>query len=375
MNKPLSICICGGGHLAHALVSTLGAHPAVDVRLLTRRPADWSKTVEAHCLDDYLLLGRARVISSDPSEVIPGADVVLLAVPAFARTDVLKKIYPQINRDALVGSIPGTAGFDWITRRILGGGVTVFGVQRAPYVCRILEYGRSVQISGIRPCIYLGAIPCTESPWISRLMQQALGLPVVPLPNYLAVTLTPGNSFFHSSRLYSLFRGWGRDTVFSKEILFYEEWDDYATKMYCAFDREIQDITHNIPVDLTCVIPAMKHYRVKTPLEMTRTIRSIRALKGLKVPLRATADGYVPDFEHRFFTEDIYHGLVSVRGIASLAGVRTPAIDKVLRWAGRLVGRRFIRGGRLLASENPDLPIPENFGIHTREELVSRATY
>jgi hypothetical protein len=47
----------------------------------------------------------------------------------------------------------------------------------------------------------------------------------------------------------------------------------------------------------------------------------------------------VPDFENRYFTEDIPLGLCVYKGIADIVGVPTPVMDTVLAWAqGRVAG-------------------------------------
>ena len=73
-----------------------------------------------------------------------------------------------------------------------------------------------------------------------------------------------------------------------------------------------------------------------------KAIQTNAAFQGIKHPVKTTEDGrYVPDFTHRYLTEDVPYGLVVIRGIAEIVGVQTPNIDKVLTWCQEKMGQRI----------------------------------
>ena len=56
--------------------------------------------------------------------------------------------------------------------------------------------------------------------------------------------------------------------------------------------------------------------------------------------MKQTADGkYLIDFKFRYMQEDLPFGLVVMKGIASIAGVETPTMDKVIMWAQKVMGK------------------------------------
>ena len=56
----------------------------------------------------------------------------------------------------------------------------------------------------------------------------------------------------------------------------------------------------------------------------------VLSLQGLTHPTVKNADGkYVPNFKYRYLLEDIPFGLLVMKGVAALAGVPTPTMDKV----------------------------------------------
>jgi len=77
-------------------------------------------------------------------------------------------------------------------------------------------------------------------------------------------------------------------------------------------------------------------------------IQTNAAYQGLKHPVKKTDDGkFVPGFSHRYMTEDIPYGLVVIRGIAEIAGVQTPNIDKVLTWSQKQMGKEYLVNSKL----------------------------
>jgi len=60
---------------------------------------------------------------------------------------------------------------------------------------------------------------------------------------------------------------------------------------------------------------------------------------GLLAPMQKTDDGFIPDFQARYLSEDVPNNLLVTRGIAEMAGVSTPLIDRVIYWAQARLGK------------------------------------
>ncbi len=350
--------------MAHVLATALGACPELLVRILTRRPSEWSRELEIHYRQEYLLRGAIETATDDPAVALAGAEIVFITTPANIFKEILGRIQPHVESGAWVGALPGTGGFDWIARETLGPGTRVFGFQRAPYVCRTIRYGKSVALSGIRPKVRMAALPPGEAPGLARRLSAYLNLPIEITPHFLPITLSPGNPLFHSARLFALFRDWDGRTTLRTCPLFYEEWDAAATDCYLSLDRELQAVAKALPVDMSAVRPVLAHYQAATPIELTQRIQGIEALRGILAPMRPVDDGFVPDFEHRFVTEDILHGLAVQRAVARLAGVPTPTMDEIIAWAKSHISTDPNR---------PEPALPEHYGIHDVATLVDRS--
>jgi hypothetical protein len=97
---------------------------------------------------------------------------------------------------------------------------------------------------------------------------------------------------------------------------------------------------------------------------------SNRAYQGLRLPARrAAGGGYQVDYNARYLTEDVPFGLVVVRGIAQLAGVPTPALDEVIRWAESRTGRRYLMNDLLAGPDVAGSRAPQAYGIDSLDAL------
>ena len=136
---------------------------------MTRRPEAWSRVVTcelqrpskkkemgrygnvSHPSAEVLqtVKGTINMISSDPVEVIPEADVIVLCMPVHQYRDALKHLAPYINRtkkEVFVGTVYGQAGFNWmmheVERMYRLENVCAFAIGLIPWICRTVEYGK-----------------------------------------------------------------------------------------------------------------------------------------------------------------------------------------------------------------------------------------
>jgi len=371
------IAICGGGNVAHVLAGLLSQRKGLETRVLTRKPDFWSESIRV--LDDQhrSTTGRPHVISNQAGEVISGADLVILALPAYARATVLKTIAPHLTGNVWVGSLPGGGGFDWLVQKALqdaSASVSIFGAQRVPYISRITHYGREVFGSPKKEGIAIAAVPQSRSSEIASILEDILQMPVSCLNNFLEITLATSNPILHPARMYTLFHNYETEKFWQERILFYEGWDDAASELLIRMDREVHDIFARIPLDLSYILPLLEHYGVSNAQELTRKISGIASFKEIPTPMLEIENGFIPDFQSRYFTEDIPFGLLIIKGVAAIAGTATPVIDTVITWAQMMMHKEYIINGKLEGKDIAETLIPQNAGIVTTAELIRQAT-
>ena len=100
-------------------------------------------------------------------------------------------------------------------------------------------------------------------------------------------------------------------------------------------------------------------------------IQTNAAYQGLKHPVKTTEDGkFVADFTYRYMTEDIPYGLVVIRGIAEIAGLETPNMDKVLTWCQEKMGKEYLVNSKLQGKDVKSSRAPQRYGFNTLESIL-----
>ncbi|MEQ8966778.1 MAG: NAD/NADP octopine/nopaline dehydrogenase family protein [Azospirillaceae bacterium] len=368
------LCLVGGGAVAHALAAMAGAAGQAEIRVLTRRPAVWSGTVRAVYRETLVLDGAIDRVGAEAGELVPGAGLVLIAAPAFAWEPLLRAVAPHLSPGAAVGIAGGGCGFDWLARGLLGPAHPVFALQLCPVNARLREPGREVAVAGVRGTVGLAADPPSSAPGLAARVSAVLGLTVEPLSHPLEVTLAPGNAAFHGARLYGLF-GPGAPPV-RPGTGFYADWDDRSSEIYLALDAELGALRRATGLPLAGARPVTERLGVATASEMTAVIRAIPSLQGIPAPAAPARSGEPAcraDPGHRFFREDIPHGLAVLRAVADLLDVRVPVIDRVLRWGEALVGLDLVTARGVDGGDTRHLPLPARAGIVDRTGLIGAA--
>lgn len=326
------ICICGGGSLGHVVAGYLAATKPVKVNVLTQRPERWSREIVVDTPDGKVLHGGLNVVSSDPAEALSGVDVVLLCLPGFAIRDELIKIRPYLNKDTYVGSVFSSTGFFFEAMKLLGEDITLWGFQRVPFIARTEEYGHSAHLLGYKSAHNIAVERCDDKEGFRALIESLFDAPVTLLRNYYEASLTNSNPLLHTSRLYTMFGGENEGKVFPRMILFYEEWTVEAAQLLIDMDEEFFTILRYLPVSEGYLPRILDYYESHDAESLARKLSSIQGFKGITSPMKETAEGWVPDFASRYFTEDFPYGLRYIWELAHQLNIDVPYIDKVYNW-------------------------------------------
>jgi len=381
------ITICGGGNGAQTLLPIAARNLGCPVDIYAPLGDEAQRLragVEAHGGLEATGAVRAKArphrISADPAKVIPGSQVVLLVLPAFAHEATLRQIAPCLDRNAWVGAIPARGGFDYCAVPILQErgreDVTLFGLQTLPWACRIEEYGRKVHVLGVKRAVAAACRPAARTGQIAPLLEGMVGLPIGIAGSLLALTLANTGQLIHPGIMYSLFSRWDGRPL-DQAPLFYQGLNVEGAKLLAGLSDDVQAVRARLEgaLDLSVVEPLhdwlLRAYgeAIADPSTLHSAFASNSAYAGLRAPVREETPGrYVPDFASRYLAEDVPFGLAASRAIAHLAGVETPAIDQVIAWAGNRLGRDY------LGHDAGEARIPQKYGLKTLEQLIAFTT-
>ena len=384
--KVNKITVCGGGNGAQTLVPIAAYNLGCPVDLYAPLGDEAQRLragVEAHggleVEGAMQAIARPHRISANPAEVISGSEVVVLVLPAFAHEATLRQIAPYLERGAWVGAIPARGGFDYCAVPILQEegreDVALFGLQTLPWACRIEEYGRRVHVLGVKKAVDAASRPAARIGKIAPLLERMLGLPIGATASLLALTLANTGQLIHPGIMYGLFARWD-GTPLDQAPLFYQGLDAEGAKVLADLSHDVQAIRARLAgaLDLSAVQPLhnwlLRAYgeAIAKPSTLHSAFTSNSAYAGLRAPVREVDPGqFVPDFSSRYLTEDVPFGLVASQAIARLAGVETPAMDRVIAWAGGRLGRDY------LGRDAGEARIPQKYGLESVEQLIAFA--
>ena len=102
-------------------------------------------------------------------------------------------------------------------------------------------------------------------------------------------------------------------------------------------------------------------------------VKNNPSYKDLKHPMEKKGSKYVPNFNYRYLTDDIPYGLAVLRGIAEIAKVKTPTIDKILLWGQEKIGKEYLKGGKLRGKDVPETRSPQKYGFTKLDDIVKQS--
>lgn len=330
------VTICGGGSLGHVIAGWLTAKGKAEVSILTNRPEKWSRELVIDTPEKSLLYGKITKVSGKPEEVIPEADVVLLCLPGFLIRDELVNIAPHLSKETLVGSVFSSTGFFFEAMEILPEEQPLWGFQRVPFIARVAEYGHSAHLMGYKSSLNIAIEHTANRDEFRAMIEEWFEIPVSMLNNYYEASLTNSNPLLHTSRLYTMF---SRGQVYERMIMFYEEWTEEAADLLIKMDAEFFELLKVLPVAKDYLPTILDYYESHDAQSLAAKLGSIKGFKGIQSPMKETAEGWVADYESRYFTEDFPYGLRYIYDLMHKHNIPSPNIDMVYDW-GININRR-----------------------------------
>lgn len=329
-----TICICGGGSLGHVIAGWLSSKGKACVNILSGHPEKWNSGMTVFTPSEEVLHGHISKVSSEPSEVVTDADVVLFCYPGFMIASELERIRTYLKPDAYVGTVFSSTGFFFEALNILDESQPLWGFQRVPFISRVKEYGASAALLGYKPCYHIAVenLSDEEKRSFADMISDWFERPVHLLKNYYEASLTNSNPLLHTSRLYTMFGDRNEGRVYPRMINFYEEWTVEAADLLIRMDEEFFRLLKVLPVTEGYLPRILDYYESHDAESLARKLSSIQGFKGITSPMLQVDGGWIPDFRSRYFTEDFPYGLKYIWQLAHDNGIDTPNIDMVYSW-------------------------------------------
>jgi NAD/NADP octopine/nopaline dehydrogenase, alpha-helical domain/NAD-dependent glycerol-3-phosphate dehydrogenase N-terminus len=388
------VAICGSGNAGHALAVALSQNfeGVVSWLIGSEEKADLlRRRISGPGLQSTgVITGRAdrlRTISSDPAEVIPDADIVMIVVPAFGHAAVLNRIKPYVGATTTIGCLPTRGGFEFeastlISEEGLCARPTLFGLQTLPWSTRVVHLGETVNFGAVKAKVVMATLPADDGPDLACQLSKLLGTTVVSTDGFVNLTLGNPGQYIHPGLMYGHFHSWNGEEYTEDTIpMFYAQATDVMGQVVEQLSSDAIAVAQRIEeesrgaLDLGDVVPVHEwlqssYSRVTGDVTTVATCLRTGPIQARKAPVTEVGNGrFVPDFGYRYLREDIPYGLVVTRAFGEIADVPTPMIDEVITWAQSKMQKVYLVDGRLEGPDARDLPIPQNYGISTLPDL------
>lgn len=270
-------------------------------------------------------------------------------------------LIPFLNKNHHLVFIPGSGGAELFFKDALNKGATITGLQRVHAIARIIEFGKLVKESGIKPKLRIASVPSSYNEVAAKDLHELYELPIEKLDNYLNVTFVNSNPILHTSRLATIFKDYPTITKYDSLPLFYEGWDNPSSDLLIKMDDELFVIIDSLKqkgLEVNEVEPLLKYYESHDAESLTRKLSSIVAFKGIGTPSIKNEDGsFSPDLNSRYFTADFPYGLDILLSFGNTIGLDLPYMKKVSSWYHVMSG-------------NKDSFSLDKFGIKTVEDII-----
>lgn len=399
MTELTRVLICGTGSGAHALAA-VASRNGFEVCVLSQSADKAQRWTELLQRQPLAVVGRNGhnggsawnanyfTVTDDPAVAVSGCNFIVFAVPTFSHERYLELLEPEIGDGCIIVGLPGQNGFEFEVRKALGPKLrncVVMNFESLPWSCRVVEFGKTVRVNGTKETL-AGAVQGdltktkVREPLVT--LQRLLGeFPKLRLSGHmLGINLMSLNAYSHPPIMYGRWKDWDGKPL-DQQPLFFQGVDEDTAALLEKISDEVVAISRRImsgypEVDLSQVIPMYEwdiaHYgnQIKDKTNLMTALRTNVLYQGRTHPMIQTENGqHIPDFNHRFLLEDI-PSLAVIRGIAEIAGVETPNLDKVLLWGQEKMNKEYLVGSKLIGKDLMSTRCPQRYGLTTIEELL-----
>ncbi len=269
-------------------------------------------------------------VPAEIGEAVEGAEFIFVVTQAQGHAPIAELLAPVIGAEQTVVVMPGSAGGALEMRRIIGEArgfpPTIAETATLPYAACI-EGERGVRIIHHVALVKLAALPASETPRVIEALQPVFpGL--APAVNVLETMLSNGNPVIHPPVMLlnaGLVERSGGDWEFYEEGV-----TPAAADLIRALDKERLALGRPMGLEL---MPEPEMSRRQGYSEHDDYLRAYRDGPGFQNL------GGPATLQHRYLTEDVACGLVTMLELGEVFGVELPTMSAVTQLASALLGR------------------------------------
>jgi len=291
---------------------------------------------------------------------------------------------PHLAEGTAIGTIEGA----WWGRPPLGGvleHLTFFGIDTLPWVARIRDYGKSVDINGTKE-VWVASSPMDKKEELTSRLERFIGIKFCAGSNLLSLFALDLSLIIHPGLMFGKCSRWD-GTPFDEAPLFYHGMDEHTAHIMETMDAEACGVKAALlakypDLDLSDSLPTLEWLqdaygdKIADKSTFLSSFTTNASYAGLVFPVKAALDSpgkKVYEFNYRYLTSDVPYGLLVIKGIAELLEHPTPTMDAAIVWAQAQIGKEWLLDGRVNGKDLDETRAPQKYGIKTLEDFMAGA--
>jgi opine dehydrogenase len=343
----LKIAVLGGGNGSFAAASDF-ALQGHDVRLWRR---DAGQVAAHQAARSRILLRDSNgqhdiglaLVTTEIGDAVQNAELILCPTPAFAQSDIARRLVPHLRDGQVVFLPPATFGSMIFATAMRDAGnrakVSFAETGTLPWLTR--KHGPfEVAITIRAKRLPVGVFPLEGANHALQVIARAFPGVIEPCGDALSGALMNAGPIIHPPLI----------TMNAGPIEHFERWDIHKEGTQSAIRR----VTDALDAERIAVREALGYGGPHFPLAHHYAKQGEIWMYGRGSHGRLTDSGDWRErlvlTEHRYMREDLMLGLSFLVSVAELAGVPTPLARSFLAIGGAICGEDFLRNGRTLAS-------------------------
>lgn len=335
----MKIAILGAGNVALANACYL-SHAGHDAHVWSSFPEERNALARAGAVTyEGFMSGRAKITASpDARTCIDGADIVMIAAPAFAHQALMSAACPHVTEAQHIVVHPVTGLSSLLMSRMLkarGIKPVILDLSTSLFATRKTA-ATSVRLISIKNVIELAAIPDSRGGEAVARLESLFGKRFLLEPNALAISLNNHNPVYHvPPMLCNLSRAEKKENW-----MIWENITPGVAEFVKIVDNERLSLVRHYG---TTEVPVEQYFRQSYGVDGKDLHQIFQAVaEKLKGPIGPQ------DFNHRFILEDVPYALVFFHSLGRAAGIDMPVTESLIRITSALYHRDFVKEGHTL---------------------------
>ncbi|BBK41159.1 hypothetical protein STVA_11790 [Allostella vacuolata] len=335
----MKIAILGAGNVALATACFLAdaGHP---VHLWSAFAEERAALAGGRLSAEGALTGTVAIAVAETAQAaIDGADLVVVAAPAFGHQALMEAAAPHLAADQTVLIHPVTGLSSLLLSRMMadrGRTPTIVDASTSLFTARRTGPA-AVRVLKVKDVIELAAIPADRGPRALAMLEGLFGPRFRLEPNALTVSLNNHNPVYHVPPLLcNLSRAEKRE-----DWMIWEGITPGVARFVQLVDEERLLVVRRYGTREVTVGDYFRQAHGAVGETLPEIFQSVA--KKLKGPIGPQS------FEHRFITEDVPYALVFFHALGEAAGIAMPVTRNLIELTSALYGRDFTAEGHTLA--------------------------